>query len=99
MRPCLLVPLTLTIALASSANASHCTTWTTSTTDEDTIVVDLGPAAVDFRYLVADVCPIDDPCPTLYPYYEGNEIPGLQRGDHTVDDTCHGMIRPDSIMH
>lgn len=39
----------------------------------------------------------DGPCVySIWIYYETNGIPGLQRLDWVVDDTCHGMISGDS---
>lgn len=35
---------------------------------------------------------------SVWYYEESNDIPGLQRGDEVVDDTCHGMIQSDSIL-
>lgn len=31
-------------------------------------------------------------------YEESNGIPGLQRGDDVVDDTCHGLIDADTFV-
>lgn len=35
---------------------------------------------------------------SIWLYYESNGIPGLQRGDWVVDDSCHGMIESDSFV-
>lgn len=31
-------------------------------------------------------------------YQETNRIPGLQRDDHFVDDTCKGWVLPDAVI-
>ena len=33
---------------------------------------------------------------SIWLYQESNGIPGLQRGDEVVDNTCHGMIEADT---
>lgn len=35
---------------------------------------------------------------SIWIYYEANGIPGLQRNDSVIDDTCHGMIDGDMFV-
>jgi hypothetical protein len=35
---------------------------------------------------------------SLWIYEESNDIPGLQRGDEIIDDTCGGVIPADTII-
>lgn len=82
------------LALAP-VQAGHCTTWSTSETDADMLVV-YNPAAG--LYHVWDNCQPD--CLFSYwAYYESNGIDGLQRADLVVDDTCHRMIEPDQSFY
>lgn len=80
------------------AEAAHCTTYSTSTTDLDerTIIVDIGqifdPGAR--FYFFYDACHPN--CLFSFGIYEeSNGIPGLQRYDGGADDTCHLAIMPD----
>ncbi len=89
----LVIPLALILALAP-AQAGHCSTWSTSEDGEDMLIV-INP--VLGWYHVWDHCQPD----CIYSYWayeETNGIPGLQRGDEVVDDTCHGMIAADTII-
>lgn len=80
------------LAFALPVDASHCTTYTTSMAELDT-----GLAGGSTRYYVDN-----DWCPqchlSLWIYQESNGIDGLQRADEVVDDTCHDMIRGDTII-
>ena len=47
-------------------------------------------------YVDNDLC---QPCMfSIWIYQESNGIPGLQRGDEVVDDTCGGAIQSDTIV-
>lgn len=83
----------LILALAQ-AEAAHCTTYSTSTTDLDAgrIVIELW--IHPFDYVFFDVCQPNCAFSMGF-YFEGNGIEALQRGDHRVDDTCHGLIEAD----
>jgi len=78
--------------LANPASAEHCTTWSTSHPEVDTDPLDL----TGFRMYVDND---NDPrfLFSIWIYMESNGIPGLQRGDQVVDDTCHDMIEADTI--
>lgn len=76
-------------------SASHCTTYSTSENDADTVVV-YNPALN--WYHIWDNCQPE--CLFSYWLYEeSNGIPGLQRGDYVVDDTCHWMIESDTMIY
>lgn len=82
----LVLPLAILLALSLPAQAAHCETWSTT------------PAEIDAGgyYVELDTCPM---CIfSVWIYEESNGIEGLQRGDEIVDDTCHGMIRADTIV-
>ena len=85
--PALLLSLLL---LMPAALASGCE-GTTSTTTTEHIIVEAGGTYVAF-----DVC--QPGCLwSIWIYRETNGIPGLQRGDEVVDDTCGGAAyEPDS---
>ena len=88
------LPIALTLALMP-VEASHCTTWSTSENDADTLIV-YNPALN--LYHVWDHCQPD--CLFSYwAYYEDNGIPGLQRSDEVVDDTCHGQFEGDTWFY
>lgn len=92
-------PLALLAAatlLLPSAVAGHCTTWSTSVTDETQVVVEF-PVDVVFRYLAIDKC-TPECLFSVWVYPEANGIPGLQRADEMRDDTCHGMIDADVLL-
>lgn len=91
-----LVLLAASALLLPSAVAGHCTTWSTSVTDDTQIVVEF-PADAVFRYLVMDKC-APDCLFSVWVYPEANGIAGLQRGDEMRDDTCHGMIEADVLV-
>lgn len=87
--------LVLTLA---PVDASHCVTYSTSRTDLEarTIVIEVGevPTTDDFHYAYYDAC--HPGCLFSFgTYQESNGIPGLQRGDGFVNDTCHGLIPAD----
>lgn len=74
-------------AFAFFAKADDCGTYSTSAPE----ISLLG------YYEDTDFCQPD--CgPYFWIYEESNGIAGLQRGDEVVDDTCHGMIQPDTIL-
>lgn len=87
MRPSFLLgAVSLVLMLMGSTDAEHCTTWSTSHPE----------VSVDGFYVDNDVCQPE--CVfSIWLYEEGNGIPGLQRGDEVVDDTCHGMIESDTV--
>lgn len=82
----ILLPFLVLLALASTVGADHCTTWSTS------------QPPVNLFGLYID----DNPCQPneCYPwvYLESNGLAGLQRADNDHDDTCHGMIEPDTLI-
>lgn len=87
-----LLPLTWLLLLAPPVDASHCETHHTNPATLDT-----GPGLPARYYVDVDHCDI---CGWTYivVYEESNGIPGLQRGDKIVDDTCHAAIRPDTLI-
>lgn len=83
------------VLLSIPANAGHCTTYSTSVNDEDTLIIQNPAAPI---YHVWDHCQPE--CLFSYwAYEETNGIPGLQRGDMVVDDTCHWMIEADTWIY
>jgi hypothetical protein len=89
-----LLILAATLALAIPVDASHCTTWTT--TREEANTNPLGVDGIRTLYVFNDEtwCCLF----SIWVYEETNGIPGAQRGDEVVDDTCHGMIASDTIV-
>lgn len=78
------------LAALAPAQASDCATWTTSETDADAA-----------GYYVINDCWHNDCAKaffSIWVYEEANGIPGLQRGDEVVNDTCHGQIQADKII-
>ena len=75
------------VLAAAPAVGGHCETWSTSEPE-----VDVAGA----YYVDVD----NDPDFFLFAWFycESNGIDGLQRGDSTVDDTCHWMIEPDGCQ-
>ena len=94
------LPLTFALALllAMPASAHHCATWTTSNAIAagDHYVYD---ACVEYATTgqAGMECAMWGPW-DVWVYEESNGIPGLQRGDEILDDTCHGLIRADTII-
>lgn len=101
------------LALAVPVRAHDCAGWTTSTTNDEMIVLEVPDHVLGVRYVVSDLCqdderdagdpndPYDDRGPCLFAiwlYYETNGIDGLQRGDELRDDTCHWMIESDTFV-
>ena len=100
LRPILLASCLALAFIAPFAAASHCTTYSTSTTGNGHVIIDVfGGAPAHHEagvpsYIAIDLCQPD--CVfSIWLYPESNGIPGLQRGDSVVDDTCHGMIDAD----
>ena len=87
--PRILLATALVVALAFTANAEHCTTWTTSAPEIDTTIVG------GSYYVENNRC--DELC-DIWIYEESNGLPGLQREDEVVDDTCHGLVDGDAIV-
>lgn len=88
-----LIALCLAFALLPETVAAGCETSTT------TPLLDTGETAAGQHYVVADDCSWW--CVTGYMFWvyeESNGIPGLQRGDENVDDTCGGAIRADTVV-
>lgn len=52
----------------------------------------------DFEYLPTPNAPMPDYVAQVWIYEESNGIAGLQRFDGPADDTCHGMIAPDTFI-
>lgn len=93
MRLAVLPPLLLALALAGTGAAGHCASWSSTTADVDTCQAGASPC----YYVSIDFCQPD--CHILvWVYEESNGVPGLQRGDEVVDNTCHGMIPADTIV-
>lgn len=101
------------VALAVPVRADDCTTWTTSSTNDEMIVLDMPDNALGIDYVVNDLCqddegdegdpndPYDDTGACLFSiwtYQESNGLEGLQRGDEQRDDTCHWMIESDTFI-
>jgi hypothetical protein len=84
---CTLVALLTLLALTlPSALAGHCGGWSTSHPE----------VAQNGLYVDNDLCQLELECiASLWVYQETNGIPGLQRSDPQVDDTCHGMVPAD----
>lgn len=95
-----ILPVLLVLVLAVPAAADE-TCYTTSTTNDETIVVEIpapGPWGGSSIYIANDVCqddaaepgnPYGGPCLfSLWYYEEVNGIPGLQR-----DDEVHSDVR------
>ena len=91
----LLASIVLALLVIQPVDAAHCTTYSTSTTDLDhtVIIVDV-VGFVYYPIICRDICEYWAIGPM---YFETNGIPGLQRADRIKDDTCHGMIEPDSV--
>lgn len=76
------------------AVADHCLTWTTTTTGYGFPLIE-----ADGRYILIAQGFCDPQCGySFWIYEESNMIDGLQRGDEFQDDTCHGMIAPDTLV-
>lgn len=96
MRP--FFALLFVLAVVGPVDADHCATWST---DGD-VEVDTNPSGAPLvpRFYV-DNDPVNLPCCVLgswWVYQESNGIPGLQRLDEERDQTCHGMIAPDTVV-
>lgn len=82
------------ISLSAPALAWHCEEPTTSPAEIDTCLAPRTPSCV-----YVDIDPCQPECgPLIWVYQESNGVPGLQRGDEIVDDTCHGEIEADTIV-
>lgn len=90
----LIIPIALIALLALPAQAEHCRTWTTTDPDVDT---GIAPGVARYYFDADATSSCYDFC-TYWIYEEANGIDGLQRGDEIRDDTCHGMIRADTII-
>lgn len=92
----LLPPLFLVLALLGPVEAHHCATWSTT----ENVEYDTGDHGVGPRFYV-DNSPPPLPCCVFgswWVYEESNGLDGLQREDEVIDDTCHGMIEPDTLV-
>lgn len=97
----ILLAILVAVGSAAPALGEHCTTWST----RDFVYADTAPASEATgqpRYYVDSDCFAFVVCPwqtfSLWIYEESNGIPGLQRGDEEIDDTCHSMIEADRII-
>lgn len=96
----ILLPTAFALALvATSANADHCSTWST----DDDVEYDTNPGGalpIARYYVDNDPCQPSTGCAfgSWWIYEESNGIDGLQRDDEVVDDTCHGLIDGDTII-
>lgn len=105
MRAILVVVTLFAAGFTVPASAGHCTAWTTS----EPYFYDYyrsgwplylqriptgatGTAGVYVHY-DAQGYTVE-----FWIYAESNGIPGWQRGDENKDDTCHGMIKPDTVI-
>lgn len=91
-----LMALALAAALAIPAVAGHCATYGTAQPEADTDPAGLGTPRYYVEFFLCDGSP--DCMFSLWVYEETNGIPGLQRGDEEVDNTCHGAIESDTIV-
>ena len=90
-----LLVLSVVLALASPVGAEHCTGPQQSEHELTTCVAGMFPC----YYVDNDACsPECGPGLNVWIYEESNGWPGLQRGDEVDDDTCHGMIEPDTVI-
>lgn len=89
-----LLPAVVAVSLLAPAAADHCQSYHTTT---PTLWCGAASFPGDHPVYVDDDC-----CPEclyyVWIYQESNGIPGLQREDEIVDDTCHGMIVGDTIV-
>lgn len=93
LRP--LVAFAIVFLLASFAEAGHCLTY--STTPPSLTCYDVPSPEAGGYYVDEDCCVIG--CIfSIWIYQESNGIPGLQRDDEHVDDTCHGLIEGDTVI-
>jgi len=95
-----LVPLAVLLAIAVPAAADECVPKT-STSDEDTTVIDLpscGATGLWDCYLAVDHPGSCGDLGAVWLYGEFNGIPGLQRHDDCVDDTCGGQAHADTLL-
>lgn len=82
------------LGLCVPASAVECAP-TTSTTNAEHVVLEAPARNVAADYVAIDLC--QPACLySIWPYYELNGMPGLQRNDDAVDDTCGGMIESDT---
>ena len=94
--------LALAALVAPQTLAEHCTKPTLDRDSEELRVMD--PETGDVRYYVdRDACEGDGCVDSIWIYEETNALENLQRRDPAdardpQDDTCHGMIRPDSVV-
>lgn len=91
--------LLLLVAAVPPGLAEHCESYSTSepevTTPSDPTTLGVVPT----YYHDQDICWSSGTCVSSYWIYEeSNGLPGLQREDEIVDDTCHGMIPGDTIV-
>lgn len=90
----IVLPCAFVLAIISSASADHCSTWSTWThgvVEADT--------PVGTYYVFGDGLDCEAGCFwTPWIYQESNDLQGLQRLDPLVDDTCHGMVAPDTLI-
>lgn len=87
----LLLAFAVAFAMMAPAGADHCEGPDTYPSDAT-----VGP----FYVVVLETCgPSGDGCPPWnYVYQESNGLPGLQRDDETVNNTCHGMAPGDTML-
>lgn len=91
--------MSILLLLLAPAEATHCATYSTSTTDLSArkVVIEIDRDDLfldDLHSFYYDVCHPE--CVFSFgTYQESNGIPGLQRGDAFVDETCHGLIASD----
>ena len=97
----IIAALLVALAIAAPAGAEECVPTTSNAYQADKYYVDFSCFADDpdtcDTICLALLVPYGVFC-TLWIYEESNEIAGLQRGDEIVDETCHGMIAPDTIV-
>jgi hypothetical protein len=88
--------LSFALVLAAPALAEECTPSSSSPEfTTATCAVDGAPC----YYVDNDTCGGGGMCIfSIWVYEESNGIPGLQRGDEVVDNTCNNAIAADTIV-
>lgn len=86
----LLIATALALLVFQPVSAAECTPSTSR--------ADVDVAGLYYVFDDADICRQTDLCIFSYwVYEESNGIPGAQRGDEHVDDTCGGLIPADRV--
>lgn len=94
MRTTILLATILSLFFALPATAMDCDGYSTSRPEYSTE----NPTGAAVYYVDPDGFYSSTHMWSIWVYEESNGIPGLQREDEVVDDTCHGQIRGDTII-